>query len=78
MSNEEGVAVLDQMKRAKSIVNNADRKEKVEEVQGRIERDLELMGITAVEDKLQDEVAQTMENLRAAGVVIWILTGMSF
>ena len=33
------------------------------------------MGVTAVEDKLQDDVALTMENLRQAGITIWILTG---
>ena len=33
------------------------------------------MGVTAVEDKLQDGVQATMENLRQAGIVIWILTG---
>lgn len=36
---------------------------------------MELLGITGVEDKLQDEVAITIESLRGAGIQIWMLTG---
>jgi phosphoglycolate phosphatase-like HAD superfamily hydrolase len=34
-----------------------------------------IWGVTAVEDKLQEEVPQTMEALKAAGIKIWMLTG---
>ncbi|KAJ3089562.1 putative aminophospholipid-translocase [Quaeritorhiza haematococci] len=40
-----------------------------------LERDLELLGLTGVEDKLQDEVKTTLELLRNAGLKIWMLTG---
>jgi len=40
-----------------------------------LERDLELLGPTGVEDKLQDDVRGTIELLRNAGVKIWMLTG---
>ena len=40
-----------------------------------LERDLELLGLTGVEDKLQDEVKSTLELLRNAGIKIWMLTG---
>jgi phospholipid-translocating ATPase len=33
-----------------------------------LEQDMELLGITGVEDKLQDEVALTIESLRGAGI----------
>jgi len=36
---------------------------------------MELVGITGVEDKLQDEVANTIEALRMGGIKIWMLTG---
>ena len=36
---------------------------------------MDLVGITGVEDKLQDEVAVTIESLRNGGVKIWMLTG---
>jgi len=40
-----------------------------------LERDLELLGLTGVEDKLQDDVRVTLELLRNAGIKIWMLTG---
>lgn len=36
---------------------------------------MELLGVTGVEDKLQVYVQQTLENLRSAGIKIWMLTG---
>ncbi len=41
----------------------------------KIEKEMDLIGITGVEDKLQDEVAVTIEALRMGGVKIWMLTG---
>lgn len=36
---------------------------------------MDLLGITGVEDKLQEDVAHTIESLRNAGIKIWMLTG---
>lgn len=35
-----------------------------------VERDLEVMGVTAIEDKLQDGVPETLKGLREAGVKV--------
>lgn len=40
-----------------------------------LEQDLELLGLTGVEDKLQDNVKSSIELLRNAGIKIWMLTG---
>ncbi|XP_069069201.1 phospholipid-transporting ATPase IF isoform X2 [Pleurodeles waltl] len=40
-----------------------------------VEKDLEILGATGVEDKLQDKVQETIEALRRAGIKIWVLTG---
>jgi magnesium-transporting ATPase (P-type) len=40
-----------------------------------IERDFEIIGATAIEDKLQDGVPETIEELSNAGVKLWVLTG---
>ncbi|AOA61401.1 Putative aminophospholipid-translocase [Komagataella phaffii CBS 7435] len=40
-----------------------------------LESDLELLGLTGVEDKLQRDVKASVELLRNAGVKIWMLTG---
>lgn len=37
--------------------------------------DLEVVGVTAIEDKLQDEVPNTIADLGKAGVKLWVLTG---
>ncbi|GLD97894.1 hypothetical protein PINS_up006591 [Pythium insidiosum] len=40
-----------------------------------IEKDLELLGATAIEDKLQQYVPRTIANLMRGGVKVWMLTG---
>ena len=40
-----------------------------------MERGYNLLGATAVEDKLQDGVKETLVNLGLAGISVWILTG---
>ncbi|TKA66909.1 hypothetical protein B0A49_10573 [Cryomyces minteri] len=44
-------------------------------VANHLERDLELLGVTGVEDKLQKDVKPSLELLRNAGIKIWMLTG---
>uniref|UniRef100_A0A8D0MU09 Phospholipid-transporting ATPase n=1 Tax=Sus scrofa TaxID=9823 RepID=A0A8D0MU09_PIG len=52
-----------------------DREEKMEKVFDDIETNMNLIGATAVEDKLQDQAAETIEALHAAGLKVWVLTG---
>ena len=40
-----------------------------------LESELDLLGVTGVEDKLQDDVKISLEILRNAGIKIWMLTG---
>eukprot|EP01054_Gregarina_sp_Poly1_P002112 Gregarina_sp_Poly_1__2111@NODE_155_length_12405_cov_134_674339_g137_i0_p1_GENE_NODE_155_length_12405_cov_134_674339_g137_i0NODE_155_length_12405_cov_134_674339_g137_i0_p1_ORF_typecomplete_len1336_score215_65PhoLip_ATPase_C/PF16212_5/3_1e37Hydrolase/PF00702_26/0_0044Hydrolase/PF00702_26/7_5e19Hydrolase/PF00702_26/0_015Cation_ATPase/PF13246_6/3_7e15HAD/PF12710_7/0_84HAD/PF12710_7/3_7Hydrolase_3/PF08282_12/11Hydrolase_3/PF08282_12/0_95_NODE_155_length_12405_cov_134_674339_g137_i033597366 len=40
-----------------------------------IETNLVLVGCTAIDDKLQDQVPQTIEALKDAGIRVWVLTG---
>lgn len=40
-----------------------------------LEHDLELLGVTGVEDRLQKDVKPSLELLRNAGIKIWMLTG---
>ena len=40
-----------------------------------LEHDVELLGVTGVEDKLQKDVKPSLELLRNAGIKIWMLTG---
>ena len=34
-----------------------------------------MLGCTGVEDELQDDVAQCIEDFKAAGIKVWMLTG---
>ncbi|ONM06524.1 Phospholipid-transporting ATPase 3 [Zea mays] len=52
-----------------------DRDKKLDEVAELIEKDLILVGCTAIEDKLQEGVPTCIETLSAAGIKIWVLTG---
>ena len=40
------------------------RHQRIEELQSEMERDLVLVGITAIEDKLQSEVKETIQELK--------------
>ncbi|XP_038554978.1 phospholipid-transporting ATPase 11C isoform X1 [Micropterus salmoides] len=52
-----------------------DREEKLMAVYNQVETGMSLIGATAVEDRLQDEAAETMEALQGAGIKVWVLTG---
>lgn len=52
-----------------------DREAKVAVVVDEIECNLTLLGATAIEDKLQEGVPETLKKLEQAGVKVWILTG---
>ncbi|XP_047532182.1 probable phospholipid-transporting ATPase IM isoform X4 [Vanessa tameamea] len=52
-----------------------DRDERLDAIYEEIETDLILIGVTAIEDKLQDGVPETIANLSMAGIKIWVLTG---
>eukprot|EP00927_Polykrikos_kofoidii_P019921 TRINITY_DN1934_c0_g2_i1.p1 TRINITY_DN1934_c0_g2~~TRINITY_DN1934_c0_g2_i1.p1 ORF type:complete len:1724 (-),score=346.37 TRINITY_DN1934_c0_g2_i1:58-5175(-) len=52
-----------------------DRERRLMELADEIERDFEVLGVTAVEDKLQEGVGRTMTQLREAGIHVWMLTG---
>jgi phospholipid-translocating P-type ATPase (flippase) len=52
-----------------------DREDKMEEVADVIEREFSLIGVTAIEDKLQLGVPDAIFNLKRAGIKVWVLTG---
>ncbi|XP_051913539.1 phospholipid-transporting ATPase IH isoform X2 [Hippocampus zosterae] len=52
-----------------------DRDKRLAEAYDIIEKDLILLGATAVEDRLQEKAADTIESLHKAGMKVWVLTG---
>ncbi|KAI9298383.1 phospholipid-translocating P-type ATPase, partial [Neoconidiobolus thromboides FSU 785] len=59
--------------RAATTLDN--RGEELDKAAELIEKDLILIGATAIEDKLQDGVPETIFTLAQAGIKIWVLTG---
>jgi len=51
------------------------RDEKMRKAADLLEVDLDFIGISGVEDRLQDDINVTLESLRNAGIKIWMLTG---
>lgn len=58
---------------AASALDN--REELLDEVYEEIEQNMILVGASAIEDKLQDGVPETIANLALADIKIWVLTG---
>lgn len=56
-------------------LQTVDRNRHIHEIIETLEHDMELLCVTGVEDKLQDNVRQTLETLHNAGIKIWMLTG---
>ena len=52
-----------------------NRDKELDKVAELIENDFELIGSTAIEDKLQEDVGQVIYDLKRAGIQIWVLTG---
>ena len=70
----------EEFKRFKVDLENArgdlkDRESLVEQVEDKYERGLELVGATAIEDRLQDQIPETISFLKKAGIKVWVLTG---
>ncbi|XP_070161449.1 phospholipid-transporting ATPase ID isoform X2 [Polyergus mexicanus] len=58
-----------------AALSQEHRDDKLDAIYEEIEKDMSLLGATAIEDKLQDGVPQTIANLSLAGIKLWVLTG---
>eukprot|EP00792_Barthelona_sp_PAP020_P006686 TRINITY_DN3056_c0_g2_i1.p1 TRINITY_DN3056_c0_g2~~TRINITY_DN3056_c0_g2_i1.p1 ORF type:complete len:1071 (+),score=262.99 TRINITY_DN3056_c0_g2_i1:162-3215(+) len=58
---------------AENIVGN--REQHVHSVYSTLEKDFVLLGLTAIEDRLQQDVPQVVDYFRKAGIRFWMLTG---
>ncbi|WZZ35340.1 hypothetical protein YC2023_018741 [Brassica napus] len=73
LEEDEYLEWLVKFKEASSVL--VDREWRIAEVCQRLEHDLYILGVTAIEDRLQDGVPETIETLRKAGINFWMLTG---
>jgi phospholipid-transporting ATPase len=61
---------LDEIEKRKN-----DRPNAIDDLMEEVEGGLQLLGVTAIEDKLQDGVPRAIGDLRKAGISVWVLTG---
>ncbi|CAN9106611.1 unnamed protein product [Alternaria alternata] len=54
---------------------SGNRAEELDKAAELIEHDMTLLGATAIEDKLQEGVPDTIATLQSAGIKVWVLTG---
>ncbi|ETO34941.1 hypothetical protein RFI_02132 [Reticulomyxa filosa] len=73
LDDEEYWNWLQKLNKARAAMENRD--ELVDACFDEIERELALLGATAIEDRLQDNVPDTIATLAVAGISIWVLTG---
>jgi phospholipid-translocating P-type ATPase (flippase) len=73
ISEEEANTWLNQYRAACTSLNN--RGARMAEAGSEIEVGMVLLGITAIEDRLQDEVPEVIADLARAGIILWMLTG---
>lgn len=64
------------MEEAYQDLENREKREA--EVISVLEENMELLGITGVEDLLQEDIKPVIESLRDAGIKVWMLTGKNY
>uniref|UniRef100_A0A452TKM9 Phospholipid-transporting ATPase n=1 Tax=Ursus maritimus TaxID=29073 RepID=A0A452TKM9_URSMA len=62
-------------KHSEACLSLENREDKMSDVYEEMEKDLMLLGATAIEDKLQDGVPETITTLNKAKIKMWVLTG---
>lgn len=60
---------------AKASAAPSNRASAIEMAMANVEKNLGLVGVTGVEDLLQDDVVKTLEHLGVCGIKVWMLTG---
>jgi phospholipid-translocating P-type ATPase (flippase) len=76
LSSSEHASWSSSYKAAQAEISD-DREARVKELVGTLETapGLSLLGVTAIEDRLQDGVPDTLQFVRQAGITVWVLTG---
>ena len=68
---------FDAWKKLFTEANNSltNREQNINKIIDQLEVDMEFLAVTGVEDKLQEDICNALENLKMAGIKIWMLTG---
>ncbi|KAL7056821.1 hypothetical protein AAHC03_019469 [Spirometra sp. Aus1] len=66
--------LLSELRYAQGLIGQ-ERTRELQAVHGKIESSMTLVGVSAVEDKLQPGVRRCLRSLLSAGIQVWVLTG---
>ena len=73
LSNEDAERWLKEYKSAQLSTSNRD--DAIATAGAALEKGMTVVGVTAIEDRLQDEVPEVIADLAKAGIIVWMLTG---
>lgn len=73
LTAEQSETLVKDLKKAQTQLKN--REKSLLQIMGDLETEMDFLGVTGVEDKLQNNVESTIEALKSAGIAIWMLTG---
>lgn len=59
-------------------IKSLDRKANLKKLAEKVEKDLYLLGCTAIEDNLQEYVPESMKKFMEANIKVWMITGDKF
>jgi magnesium-transporting ATPase (P-type) len=62
-------------KKYHNAMTSINKEKEMNIVAEELEVDFELVGSTAIEDKLQEDVGRTIHDIKRAGIKVWVLTG---
>lgn len=74
LSNSDFENIMSGIRKIQSS-ESRNKDEQYTEIYVKYEKDLEFLGASAIEDKLQDNVPQTISKLMEANIRVWVLTG---
>ncbi|KAI9009039.1 hypothetical protein DFJ74DRAFT_711330 [Hyaloraphidium curvatum] len=73
LSEEDWIAFRDQLDAAEKRIK--DRDARMARVMDTVERDITILGVTGIQDRLQDQVPETIAYLLQCDIKVWVLTG---
>ncbi|KPI90191.1 putative phospholipid-translocating P-type ATPase (flippase) [Leptomonas seymouri] len=73
VSRAELAHFLQDIEEANSLTEG--RQVRIDALRGQMETGIEILGITAIEDTLQEHVQETISDMLIAGIKVWMLTG---
>jgi phospholipid-translocating ATPase len=73
LSEDQAQQFMEQLKQSQQKLEGRDQH--ILKTVNKLEKDMDLLGVSGVEDSLQNNVERTIGSLKQAGIQVWMLTG---